>query len=79
MVSTGPYAIVRHPLYASVLIMLPAIALLLGSWYGLAACVVLDAAIAFRTFMEDNELRRGLEGYIEYATKVPYRLVPHIW
>jgi protein-S-isoprenylcysteine O-methyltransferase Ste14 len=70
---------VRHPLYASALIMLPAIALLLGSWYGLLASAVLNAGIVLRTYMEDRELRRGLEGYLDYATTVRYRLIPHIW
>jgi protein-S-isoprenylcysteine O-methyltransferase Ste14 len=79
VVSSGPYALVRHPLYASVLIMIPSIALLLGSWYGVAFSAILLFGILFRTVMEDRELQRGLEGYKEYAAKVPYRLVPHVW
>jgi protein-S-isoprenylcysteine O-methyltransferase Ste14 len=79
VISTGPYAIVRHPLYAAVLIYLPANALLLGSWYGLAASLVLSAGIVFRTAMEDRELRRGLVGYQEYAARVRYRLIPFVW
>ncbi len=79
VVSTGPYATVRHPLYATLLIYLPANALLLGSWYGLAASVVFLGGIVFRTAMEDRELQRGLAGYSEYAARVPYRLIPFIW
>jgi protein-S-isoprenylcysteine O-methyltransferase Ste14 len=79
LVSTGPYAIVRHPLYASMLIYLPATALLLGSWAGLAASVVFLGALVFRTAMEDRELQRGLAGYPEYAARVRYRLIPFIW
>jgi protein-S-isoprenylcysteine O-methyltransferase Ste14 len=79
LISTGPYAIVRHPLYASMLIFLPANALVLGSWYGLAASPVLLGAIIYRTAMEDRELHRGLEGYQEYAARVRYRLLPHVW
>jgi protein-S-isoprenylcysteine O-methyltransferase Ste14 len=79
VVSTGPYAMVRHPLYAAVLIHLPASALLLGSWYGLAASFVLAGGVAFRTAMEDRELQRGLEGYTEYAARVRYRLIPFVW
>jgi len=79
VISTGPYAVVRHPLYAAVLIYLPATALLLGSWYGLAASVVLSGGFVFRTAMEDRELRRGLEGYTEYAARVRYRLIPRVW
>ena len=79
VISTGPYAVVRHPLYAAVLIFLPANALLLGSWYGLAVSVVLASGIAYRTAMEDRELRRGLEGYAAYAARVRYRLIPLVW
>jgi len=79
VISTGPYAIVRHPLYAAVLIYLPTTALLLGSWYGLAASVVFSGGVAFRTAMEDRELRRGLEGYAQYAGRVRYRLIPFVW
>jgi protein-S-isoprenylcysteine O-methyltransferase Ste14 len=79
VISTGPYAVVRHPLYAAVLIFLPGNALLLGSWYGLAASLVLAGGIVFRTAMEDRELRRGLEGYREYAARVRYRLIPFVW
>ncbi|MGO9403631.1 MAG: methyltransferase family protein [Terriglobales bacterium] len=79
VVSTGPYAIVRHPLYASMLIYLPATALLLGSWAGLAASVVFLGAFVFRTAMEDRELHHGLSGYPEYAARVRYRLIPFVW
>jgi protein-S-isoprenylcysteine O-methyltransferase Ste14 len=79
VISTGPYAVVRHPFYAAVLIFLPANALVLGSWYGLAASAVLIGGVFLRTAMEDGELRRGLEGYTEYAARVRYRLIPHVW
>ncbi len=79
VVSTGPYATVRHPLYASMLIYLPATALMLGSWAGLAASVVFFGGLVFRTAMEDRELQRGLTGYTEYAARVRYRLIPFIW
>jgi protein-S-isoprenylcysteine O-methyltransferase Ste14 len=79
VVSTGPYAIVRHPLYSAVLIMLPSTALMLGSWYGVAASFVLNGAILFRTVMEDQTLKIELQGYPEYAARVRYRLVPFVW
>jgi protein-S-isoprenylcysteine O-methyltransferase Ste14 len=79
VISTGPYAIVRHPLYSSVLIFLPGMALLLGSWYGLAGVLAFIAGIVVRTALEDRELQRRLPGYAEYATRVRYRLVPHLW
>ncbi len=79
VISTGPYRIVRHPLYALVLLLLPAIALSLGSWWGLAASFVLDGALVVRTALEDRESERGLAGYAAYAERVRYRLVPLIW
>jgi len=79
VVSSGPYRIVRHPLYAGALIFLPATALMLGSYYGVAATVVLAAALVARTALEDRELRRRLEGYEDYVRQVPYRLAPFVW
>jgi protein-S-isoprenylcysteine O-methyltransferase Ste14 len=79
VISTGPYAIVRHPLYASMLIFLPANALLLGSWYGLAALLVFLPGFVFRTVMEDRELMHALPGYKEYAARIRYRLIPFVW
>jgi protein-S-isoprenylcysteine O-methyltransferase Ste14 len=79
VISTGPYAIVRHPLYAAVMVYLPASALVLGSWYGFAASFVLSGGVAFRTAMEDRELQRRLDGYAEYAARVRYRLMPFVW
>jgi protein-S-isoprenylcysteine O-methyltransferase Ste14 len=79
VISTGPYAIVRHPLYTSMLVYLPSLALLLGSWYGLATSILLFAALVVRTVLEDRELHRGLDGYAEYARRVRYRLIPGIW
>ncbi len=78
-ISTGPYAVVRHPFYAAVLFFCTSTALLLGSWFGLASVVVLAAALVVRTAMEDRELRQKLEGYADYARRVPYRLVPGVW
>ena len=79
VISTGPYAIVRHPMYAGALLLIPSIPLILGSWYGLAASMLFVAGLVFRTLMEERELRRGLEGYKEYTHRVRYRLVPYLW
>jgi protein-S-isoprenylcysteine O-methyltransferase Ste14 len=79
VISTGPYAVVRHPLYAAALLVFFSSALLLGSWYGLAASLVLAGAVVFRTVLEDRELRRGLQGYTDYAARVRYRLIPLVW
>jgi protein-S-isoprenylcysteine O-methyltransferase Ste14 len=79
VVTTGPYAIVRHPMYAGAIILIPAIAVLLGSWYGLAASLLILGGIVFRTAMEDSTLKHELPGYAAYAARVRYRLVPLIW
>jgi protein-S-isoprenylcysteine O-methyltransferase Ste14 len=79
VVTTGPYRYVRHPMYASGLVLFPATALFLGSWLGLLLSPVLMALIILRTALEDRMLRDGLAGYAEYARNVRYRLVPRIW
>ena len=79
VISSGPYAIVRHPMYAAALVFFAATALLLGSWYGLAGALLLAAWLVVRTALEDRELKHGLAGYIDYAARVRYRLVPLIW
>lgn len=79
VVSTGPYAHVRHPMYAGALLYLVGTALLLGSWYGLAAAVVLAAGIALRAVLEERTLARQLPGYSAYMREVKRRLIPGIW
>lgn len=79
VISSGPYAYVRHPLYAAVLLLLPAIALMLGSWAGLVATTALSGGLILRTILEDRELQRSLDGYADYARRVRYRLLPLIW
>ncbi len=79
MVSTGPYHYVRHPLYATALILLVGTTLLLGSWYGLFLVLVLLVAIAFRAVQEERTLRAELANYDEYMAQVKYRLIPYVW
>jgi protein-S-isoprenylcysteine O-methyltransferase Ste14 len=79
VVSTGPYALVRHPMYSAGLIMLLGIPLALGSWWGVLVFVVIVPAIVWRIFDEENFLATGLPGYAEYKQKVRYRLIPHLW
>jgi protein-S-isoprenylcysteine O-methyltransferase Ste14 len=80
VVDAGPYAVVRHPIYAGNLILMTGAPLLLGSWGGLAATIVLFAPLlALRAFLEERALSQGLEGYPRYASRVRYRLIPGIW
>jgi protein-S-isoprenylcysteine O-methyltransferase Ste14 len=79
VVSTGPYAIVRHPFYAGAVLLLAGSALLLGSWVGLAGTGVIALGICIRIPGEEHELRAHLAGYDEYAARVRYRLVPFVW
>jgi protein-S-isoprenylcysteine O-methyltransferase Ste14 len=79
VVSTGPYAVVRHPLYTAALVWLAASALMLGSWRGVAAGGLVGLVLAIRTVLEDRELHRSLPGYADYAGRVRYRLVPWLW
>ncbi|MFH0301058.1 isoprenylcysteine carboxylmethyltransferase family protein [Bradyrhizobium sp. 31Argb] len=79
VIDTGPYAIVRHPMYASALLLIVGLPLLLGSWIGLAMSVVFILAIAWRTLHEEGALRAELKGYDEYAARVRYRFIPSVW
>jgi protein-S-isoprenylcysteine O-methyltransferase Ste14 len=79
VISTGPYAIVRHPMYASSLIMLTGWALALNSAWGVLGAIFIEFLIALRIGGEEKVLRAGLPGYVEYARKVRYRLIPFIW
>ena len=79
VIATGPYAVVRHPMYASALIYLFGIPLALGSYWGL---VVLGAMIPFllwRLIDEERFLGKNLTGYTEYLQRIKYRLVPFVW
>ena len=79
VVTTGPYAYVRHPMYAGALGFLLGVPLLLGSWWGLAAALALVLVMGFRAVLEERALHAELEGYADYAARVRYRLVPYLW
>ena len=79
VVSDGPYAIVRHPMYAGALLLFAGTPLLLGSWWGLALAPAITVLLAARAVLEERTLARELDGYAEYAARVRYRLVPLIW
>lgn len=79
VVSTGPYAIIRHPGYAGMILFYGCAPFILGSLYGLIPAVLLAFAFVFRTYFEDRLLCEELSGYQEYTKKIRYRLVPFIW
>jgi protein-S-isoprenylcysteine O-methyltransferase Ste14 len=79
VISTGPYAAVRHPMYSSQLVMLPALMLALGSWWSAALTLSIIVPLVLRIRNEEDVLRRDLAGYVEYCEKVRYRLIPGIW
>jgi protein-S-isoprenylcysteine O-methyltransferase Ste14 len=78
-VSTGPYALVRHPMYAGAFVMLVGVPLSLGSWWGLLAVLPLMGVILWRLFEEEEYLRKNLDGYLGYQSTVKYRLLPWVW
>jgi protein-S-isoprenylcysteine O-methyltransferase Ste14 len=75
----GPYRYVRHPMYLSLVVSWPALALLLGSYFALLPGVLAALVIMIRTGMEDHTLQSELPGYIDYASQVRYRLLPGVW
>ena len=79
VISTGPYAIVRHPMYASAFLYLAGTPLALGSYFGMISFVCIAPFIVWRMFDEERLLARELRGYIEYQNRVRYRLVPFLW
>lgn len=79
VVSTGPYAFVRHPMYSGIMLFFFGVPLLLGSWWGVATAPVFFLLFAVRTRIEERELMRGLPGYADYAARVRYRLLPGLF
>ena len=79
VISTGPYALVRHPMYVGALVMLVGVPLALGSLWGLVAIVPMTLVLIARLLDEEKFLTRNLAGYSEYQSKVRCRLLPLIW
>jgi protein-S-isoprenylcysteine O-methyltransferase Ste14 len=79
VISTGPYGLVRHPMYVGVLVMVIGVPLALGSWWGLAVVALIMPVLIWRILDEEQLLKQDLPGYTEYARKVRYRLVPYLW
>ena len=79
VISTGPYALVRHPMYASASLYLIGTPLALGSYWGLLVLVGMMPLLIWRLSDEERFLANHLPGYREYQKKVEHRLVPYIW
>ncbi len=79
VVTSGPYSLVRHPMYAGAILMLIFAPIALGSWIALPFVLPLILVIMVRIGEEEKFLRENLKGYSEYQQKVRYRLVPFIW
>lgn len=79
VVSTGPYAFVRHPMYGATSLFFVGAPLLLGSWWGVAMSPLFVLLFAIRARIEERALIAGLPGYADYTTRVRYRLVPGLW
>ncbi len=79
VVSTGPYAVVRHPMYSASLLYVLGTPLALGSWWGFIGVLLMAPAIVWRLLDEERFLAKSLPGYSEYSDRVKYRLVPFIW
>jgi protein-S-isoprenylcysteine O-methyltransferase Ste14 len=79
VISTGPYALVRHPMYAGALLLLLGIPVALDSWYGLLGIIVIVPALIWRLQDEERFLTRKLPGYAEYTSSVRWRLIPGLF
>ncbi len=79
VVTTGPYAVVRHPMYVAVIVLVLALPVALGSRFGLVPGGLLAAMILARTVMEDRTLHEELPGYVAFAERTRYRLLPGVW
>jgi protein-S-isoprenylcysteine O-methyltransferase Ste14 len=79
VIDRGPYGVIRHPGYAGMIPSIPAGALVMGSWLGFALACAYSLLMLRRVWFEDAFLRANLEGYVDYASRVRYRLVPGFW
>ena len=79
IITTGPYSIVRHPMYAGVILMYLSMSTALGSYWALPFFIPIIPMIILRALDEERVLLKGLKGYKEYCRKVKYRIIPRIW
>ena len=79
VITAGPYAIVRHPMYLAVIIMFGITPLALGSYWGLIPVGLIVVSLHFRITDEEQLLKEELDGYKEYMQQTKYRIFPKIW
>ena len=79
VVDSGPYALVRHPMYSGAIVFFVGASLLLGSWWGVAMAPLFMVLFAVRAGIEERALIEGLPGYADYVARVRYRLLPGLW
>ena len=79
VIDTGPYAHVRHPMYAAAVWLFVGIPLARGSWWSVALLILLLPVLVWRLTDEERILARDLPGYPEYMRRVKYRLIPMVW
>ena len=79
VITSGPYAVVRHPMYAGAMLLLIFTPIALGSWAGVPISILLILIIVARLLDEERFLKANLSGYEEYCQKVRYRLLPLVW
>jgi protein-S-isoprenylcysteine O-methyltransferase Ste14 len=79
VIASGPYATVRHPMYAGGLLLFVGMPLALGSYWGLLVFVATTPFLLWRLFDEERFLSKNLPGYAEYKGKVSWRLIPGVF
>lgn len=79
VITTGPYAVVRHPMYSTILVLFVATPVALGSWWAVLPALLLGPLLAVRVRDEESLLRQELPGYAEYARTTRWRLLPGVW
>lgn len=79
VIDTGPYHLVRHPMYSGAILFFLGTSLWLGSWWSIALALIMAVLFAWRTTVEERTLRAGLPDYPDYTARVRYRLCPGLW
>lgn len=79
VINSGPYKIVRHPGYSSIILWSVSVPMIFGSLFTGVVSLIIISVIIIRTYLEDTMLQKELNGYREYCANVKYRLIPYIW